>query len=385
MESELHYSVRSVQQLLEEEAPEWAGPAEPLQSSQWGFSCSGRWADEILTEEDVHPETAWFEPQRSSSVGHVADRHAVDESKRRSRRRSKRRRLLAEASAQGESTISTIRVLQLEQLLMLDERVPSHGLSPVGKQRRAASQPPISSKAKAPKAQAGHREPREPREPQAKAKSKAKAAQAAQAAPASADSLVSKTPKRRPYQSFYQMPETAETAETQTRQAQAQAGQRHQTHSDAKGKADGWRSGEPIERPRRVRSTEMANPEAVPQGQHADQAPEHVGQEREAQQAQSHASEQSNSVPQRGTFHSQPTRHSEDSRRRHRSRPKTPKTPSGTSGTSGMSGKLPQRSGRAWRAGRRPSDSTDPVGPGPADSEKKHNTVRRGVKLTESE
>ena len=336
MESELHRGVlSSVQQLLEEEAPEWAGPedAPVVQSSQWGFTCPGRWADEILPEEDIQPRQGdlhqpWFEPQRSCSVGHAPDRFVLDEPKRRSRKRSKRRK--------PEVGESTIRVLQLEQLLMLDEQ-PSSQMSPVpvGKQpRRAISQPPLQAKAKAQAAKA-------PLRPIAEPKSEAEASQPDR-----------KTQKRRPYQSFYQteIPPRPPSGSSTTA-----AWQRSERHG---------------ERLRRVCSPEnLVNPEAVAPEAGVG-APEHVGGESEGHAIGLTGSKHS-TVPQRGTFHLQPTRNSEisearsEKRRRPRSRPKTPKPST-----------LPQRSGRAWRAGRRPSDSTDPAqgpmgstAPGPAETE----------------
>eukprot|EP00439_Symbiodinium_sp_Y106_P085569 s109_g28.t8 len=310
MESELHRGVmNSVQQLLEDEAPEWAGPADPVvQSSQWGFSCPGRWADAVA--EDVYaPETAWFEPQRSSSVGHAV------EPKQRSRRRSKRHKQTAPEHTGplgGESTESTIRVLQLEQLLMLDERIPSFQEptpAPVGKQpRRATSQPPMSAKAKP------QSRPRPQRDPKAKAR-----------AP-----LHTQSQRRPSKQSLQSQPET------QRKEAQRRPG------NPKASKADGWRSGQESEWSRHVthaRSPEGPNPEAVPQGL-AALAPEHVGQERPQARLNSEA---------RGS-RSHPIRNQvTDSRRRPRSRPKMP-----------TSSALPQRSGRAWRAGRRSSES-DPA------------------------
>ena len=332
MESELHHGVlSSVQQLLEEEAPEWAGPEDVpvVQSSQWGFSCPGRWADELLTEEDAHEpwsgelhQSSWFEPQRSNSIGHAPDMPAVDESKRRSRKKSKRRK-------NAEHGESTIRVLQLEQLLMLDERLPSFSQlpAPVGKQAkpRAISQPPLYAKAKA-------SAPSRPRKADAKAKA--------------GSQPETKPPKRRPYQSFYQMPEAL----------------RARTNS-GKDSTDAWRIREDDQW--RVRSPDnLINPEAVlPKGQFA--APEHVGEEQEGRRVGGHAGAKPSTVPQGSTFHSQP-RNSEarlsENRRRPRSRPKTPK-PS----------VLPQRSGRAWRAGRKPSNSDPqgPLGPGRAEAEEK--------------
>ena len=304
--------MNSVQQLLEDEAPEWAGPADPVvQSSQWGFSCPGRWADAVA--EDVYaPETAWFEPQRSSSVGHAV------EPKQRSRRRSKRHKQTAPEHTGplgGESTESTIRVLQLEQLLMLDERIPSFQEptpAPVGKQpRRATSQPPMSAKAKP------QSRPRPQRDPKAKAR-----------AP-----LHTQSQRRPSKQSLQSQPET------QRKEAQRRPG------NPKASKADGWRSGQESEWSRHVthaRSPEGPNPEAVPQGL-AALAPEHVGQERPQARLNSEA---------RGS-RSHPIRNQvTDSRRRPRSRPKMP-----------TSSALPQRSGRAWRAGRRSSES-DPA-PGP--------------------
>ncbi|CAE7398873.1 RRAGC, partial [Symbiodinium sp. CCMP2456] len=310
-ESELHLGVmNSVQQLLEDEAPEWAGPADPVvQSSQWGFSCPGRWAD---AAEDVYdPETAWFEPQRSSSVGHAA------EPKQRSRRRSKRRKQTAPEHTGplgGESTESAIRVLQLEQLLMLDERIPSfQEPAPVGKQpRRATSQPRLSAKAKS-----------QSRSIPQKLDPKAKARAPLQAQPQ----------RRRSKQS-----QQSQGPEAQRREAQ------HQPGNPKASKAGGWRPGRESEWSRHVthvRSPEGHNPEAVPQDL-AVLAPEHVGQERPRARPNSEA---------RGSRPHPIRNQVSDSRRRPRSRPKMP-----------TSSALPQRSGRAWRAGRRSSESDPAAG-----------------------
>ena len=297
--------MNSVQQLLEDEAPEWAGPADPVvQSSQWGFSCPGRWAD-AMAEDVYDPETAWFEPQRSSSVGHAV------EPKQRSRRRSKRRKQTEPEHTGplgGESTESTIRVLQLEQLLMLDERIPSfQEPAPVKQPRRATSQPPMSAKAK-------------PRPQKVDPKAKARAP------------LQAQPQRRRSKQS--QQPQVPET---QRREAQ-------QPGNPKASKAGGWRPGRELEWSRhatQVRSPEGPNPEAVPQDL-AALAPEHVGQERP--QARPSEARGSRSHPIRNQV--------SDSRRRPRSRPKMP-TPK----------VLPQRSGRAWRAGRRSSESDPAAGP----------------------